>query len=257
MDTPGDASGPPPLLWQAAGAIPYDVASAWQVELVRARTAGEICDVVVTLEHPPVYTAGRHADVAAHVLSAQMRGARPDIPLVPTDRGGDVTYHGPGQLVAYPIVKLNDPKGVRAYVRALEAAIVRTLGTYGLQSRHGEDESRSGVWVGNDKIAAIGVRVSGGITSHGLALNVAPALEDFAGIIPCGIADAGVCSMKSLGVKANQAEVEAVLVGSLAVELDREVRRALTHEVPTLSALALTQLHANQSLETAATRNSP
>src|SRR5688500_19042345 len=96
----------PPLVWVPAGRVAYERAHAWQRGLVELRHAAMIPDVLLTLEHPPVYTAGRHADVEAHVLAAGLPGARADIPLVRTDRGGDVTYHGPGQLVAYPIVKL-------------------------------------------------------------------------------------------------------------------------------------------------------
>lgn len=222
-----DPSGRRPLLWAPAGPVPYERALAWQRGLVELRHADAVPDVVLTLEHPPVYTAGRHADVDAHVL-----GVRPDIPVVTTDRGGDVTYHGPGQLVAYPIVRLRDGKSVRRYIRGLERAVIGTLATYGLKGVAGEDLHRPGVWVDGDKIAAIGVRVAGAVTSHGLALNVEPRLEDFGGIVPCGIADAGVCSMASLGVRANMDEVEAVLVSRLAVELDRDLRRALPDEVP-------------------------
>src|SRR5690606_3948797 len=125
--------------------------------LVAARTADEIDDVLLTLTHPPVYTAGRHAD-----LDRNVTGARPDIPVMPIDRGGDVTYHGPGQLVAYPIIRLAQRRGIKAYVRALERAVARTVGSYGIAA--GPREGYPGVWVGRDKICAIGVRVSAGVT---------------------------------------------------------------------------------------------
>lgn len=223
-----------PLVWVRAGRVPYAHAHAWQRGLVELRHAGAVPDVLLTLEHPPVYTAGRHADVDAHVL-----GVRPDIPLVQTDRGGDVTYHGPGQLVAYPIVKLRDGKSVRRYIRALERAIVAVLAQYGVEGRPGEDVHLPGVWVGEDKIAAIGVRVQHAIAMHGLALNVDPDLGDFAGIVPCGIAGAGVCSLASLGVAAPMAEVEERLAHALAAELGRMLRDPLPGELPDLVGLSV------------------
>ena len=221
-----------PLVWVPAGRVPYEHALAWMRGLVELRHAGAIPDVLLTLEHPPVYTAGRHADVAAHVLAGGAPGARPDIPLVRTDRGGDVTYHGPGQLIAYPVVRLRDGKSARKFVRAMERAIVAVLARYGLEGVPGEDLHRPGVWVGGDKIAAIGVRVSGGVSSHGLALNVDPDLAGFGGIVPCGIPDAGVCSLASLGVRASMDEVAALLVPALGAELGRDARRARDDEVP-------------------------
>ena len=221
-----------PLAWVPAGRVPYEHALAWMRGLVELRHAGAIPDVVLTLEHPPVYTAGRHADVEAHVHAEGAPGARPDIPLVRTDRGGDVTYHGPGQLVAYPVVRLRDGKSARKFVRAMERAIITVLAHYGLEGVPGEDLHRPGVWVDGEKIAAIGVRVSGGVSSHGLALNVDPELADFGGIVPCGIADAGVCSLASRGVRASLDEVAALLVPALGAELGRDARRALDDEVP-------------------------
>lgn len=222
------------LVWVRAGRVLYTHAHAWQRGLVELRHAGAVPDVLLTLEHPPVYTAGRHADVDAHVL-----GVRPDIPLVQTDRGGDVTYHGPGQLVAYPIVKLRDGKSVRRYIRALERAIVAVLAQYGVEGRPGEDVHLPGVWVGEDKIAAVGVRVQHAIAMHGLALNVDPDLGDFAGIVPCGIAGAGVCSLASLGVAAPMAEVEERLAHALAAELGRMLRDPLPGELPDLVGLSV------------------
>ena len=166
-------------------------------------------------EHHPVYTAGRHADVDANVRD------RGGIPLVRVDRGGDVTYHGPGQVVIYPIVRLTGSRQVRSYVRALEQACIDVAAGYGLTAQ--VDDRRPGVWVGDDKLAAIGVRVRRGATSHGLAFNVAPDLEHFAGIVPCGIRDGGVCSLTSLGVAATFDEVARALTDALATTLDRPV----------------------------------
>lgn len=224
----------PPLLWVRAGRVPYERAYAWQRGLVELRHAGVIEDVVLTLEHPAVYTAGRHADVEAHVLAAGLPGARADIPLVRTDRGGDVTYHGPGQLVAYPIVRLRDGKSARKHVRGLERAIIDVLEAYGLEGVPGEDLHRPGVWVGGDKVAAIGVRVSGGVSSHGLALNVNPDLEHFSGIVPCGITDAGVTSLRALGVTATLEEIAERLVPALGEALGRDARAATEEELSTL-----------------------
>ncbi|ACQ80115.1 lipoate-protein ligase B [Beutenbergia cavernae DSM 12333] len=170
--------------------VPYQDGWARQRELHESVVAGGE-DVVVELEHEHVYTAGRRT----------RRAERPDdgTPVVDVDRGGKITWHGPGQLVVYPIVRLAQPVDVVAYVRALESALIGTLGTLGVSGDR--VEGRSGVWVlGDDggpdrKIAAIGVRVAGGVTMHGLALNVAPDLTAFEAIVPCGITDAGVTSI--------------------------------------------------------------
>lgn len=210
------------------GTVAYADALHWQRLLVRARQEDAVDDVLLTLEHERVYTAGRHADLAAHLLDT--RG----IPVVSVDRGGDVTYHGPGQLVAYPIVRLRAAREVRAYVGALEEACVRTAADFDVlarpapQRRSGDRgaAARTGVWVDGEKLAAIGIRVDRGVTSHGLAFNVTTDLADFAGIVPCGIADAGVCSLASLGVDASVADVRDALVGHLADTLGRPVRDA-------------------------------
>lgn len=209
------------------GDVPYEKALRWQRLLVEAHEAGEVDDVLLTLTHPPVFTAGRRADVGRHVLGTP---ATRDIPVVRVDRGGDVTYHGPGQLVAYPIVGLSHAKAVRPYVEALERAVVAVAQSYGIRAAgattrgtHGH-RPRTGVWVGDEKLAAIGIKVSGRTTSHGLALNVNPDLDHFAGIIPCGIADAGVCSLASLGVATTIDDVQARLVSQLAQALKRRTQ---------------------------------
>ncbi|MFO8075904.1 MAG: lipoyl(octanoyl) transferase LipB [Actinomycetota bacterium] len=198
--------------------VAYEEALRWQRLLVEARRSGAIDDVALTLSHDRVYTAGRHADVARHVLGTR------DIRVVPIDRGGDVTYHGPGQLVVYPIVELAHAKAVRPYVEALEEAAVRTAAGFGITAR--ADRQRTGVWVGEEKLVAIGIRVDGRVTSHGLAFNVEPDLEDFGGIVPCGIADAGVCSLASLGVAASLTEVRRALLGHLGELLARPLQQA-------------------------------
>ena len=186
----------------------YEEALEWQRRIVQARAADKIGDVLLTCEHDPVYTAGRHADQARNVLGTR------DIRVVTIDRGGDVTYHGPGQLVAYPITRLTSSKAVRPFVCALQEACVRTAADYGI--RASSDPRGPGVWVGSDKLAALGVRINGAITSHGLAFNVTTDLDDYAGLIPCGLADAGVCSLASLGVEATVEEVQPRLARHLA-----------------------------------------
>ncbi|MDQ3453016.1 MAG: lipoyl(octanoyl) transferase LipB [Actinomycetota bacterium] len=207
--------------------VVYEEALRWQRLLVAARADGAIDDVLLTLTHDPVYTAGRHADLARNVL------ADTGVRVVRTERGGDVTYHGPGQLVAYPIRKLRDSKAVRAHVDALVGACVAVAASYGLEAR--ADGRRPGVWVGNGKLAAVGVRVTQRVTSHGLAFNVDPDLDEFrAGIIPCGIRDAGVCSLRSLGVATSLAEVRRRLTACLADAFGVTLRPA------TLADLGLT-----------------
>lgn len=201
------------------GEVVYEQALSWQHRLAEARATDTIDDVLLTLTHDAVYTAGRHADLAHNLLGDV--GVR----IVEIDRGGDLTYHGPGQLVAYPIVKLDDSKAARAYVDALVDACVRTARSYGLDAR--PDHDRPGVWVGADKLAAVGVRIANHVTTHGLAFNVDPDLELFrSGIVPCGIADAGVCSLASLGVDADLEQVRRRLVAHLGDTLDRPLQPA-------------------------------
>jgi lipoyl(octanoyl) transferase len=140
---------------------------------------------------------------------------------VRADRGGDVTYHGPGQVVVYPILQLSGPRRVRTYVAALEQACIAVAAEYGITAR--TVEGRPGIWVGGDKLAAIGVRIQRAATSHGLAFNVHPDLGDYAGIVACGLTDAGVCSLASLGVTAHVADVGRRLVAALSTTLERPV----------------------------------
>lgn len=202
------------------GEVVYEDALALQRELWRRRVADETGDVVLTLTHDPVYTAGRHANLAANVLPRDT-GVR----VVEVERGGDVTYHGPGQIVAYPIVKLASSKHVRGFVDALLEACRATAAAYGLPAW--VDADRPGVWVGDAKLAAVGVRVDRRVTFHGLAFNVDCDLEQFtAGIVPCGIGDAGVCSLASLGVDVDLDTVRQQLVAELGRALDRPVDTA-------------------------------
>lgn len=212
----------PPLHVVWAGEVAYDQALAWQDQLVARRQDGLGHDVLLLLTHPPVYTAGAHADV-----DANLTGARPDIPVVRIDRGGDLTYHGPGQVVAYPILQLARRGAAKAYVHALEEALIRTAGSMGVAARR--RAGYPGVWVdGNppDKLAAVGVRITRGVSKHGVALNVDPDLADYGGIIPCGITDGGVTSLAAQGATAEVRQVADRLADELATALGRTPRPA-------------------------------
>ena len=208
------------------GRVSYADGLALQDELVAARRAGEVPDTLLLLEHPHVITLGTSSD-ASHVLLDAAERRLMGIELFETGRGGDVTYHGPGQLVGYPILDLKpDRRDLHRYVRDLEGALIRMLASYGLEAER--KDGLTGVWVGNEKVAAIGVRVSSGwITSHGFALNVAPDLSFFGSIVPCGIRDHGVTSMERL--LGGEPELDAVadrVVHALASVFGRAVGRA-------------------------------
>jgi lipoyl(octanoyl) transferase len=179
------------LRFVRAGLVPYLDAWAEQRRLHDARVAGTGPDTVLLLEHPSTYTAGRRTDP----WDLPSDGT----PVIDVDRGGKITWHGPGQLVGYPIVTLPDPVDVVAYVRRLEGVLIAACANLGLAA--GRVAGRSGVWVAADqrgpdrKVAAIGVRVSRGVTMHGFALNCDPDLSAFDRIVPCGIPDAGVTSL--------------------------------------------------------------
>lgn len=200
------------------GVVPYGEAWELQKRLVAQRRAGQIPDTLLLLEHPPTYTIGRSGSSSNVLVDPKSRG----IELYEVDRGGDVTYHGPGQVVGYPIVDLR-PRGndVHAYLRSVEEVLIRTLAEFGVE---GDRDGRyTGVWVGGEKVAAIGVKVSVGVTSHGFALNVDPVFEHWAGIIPCGIQGRGVTSLaRLLGERPKDAAVRAALARHTAdvFELD-------------------------------------
>ena len=181
------------------GRVEYPDGLVLQAQLARERRAGTTSDVLLLLEHPPAVTLGRGAR-AGHVLASPEQLAERGIGLYETDRGGDVTYHGPGQLVGYPILDLSkDRADVRAYVRSVEEGLIRCLASFGLAA--GRLPRWPGVWLGEEgrdarKIAALGVHIARWITTHGFALNVRASLEDFQLIVPCGIAEAGVTSME-------------------------------------------------------------
>jgi lipoyl(octanoyl) transferase len=175
------------------GTLDYAQAWALQRQLAAARAAGTGPDVLLLLEHPSVYTAGRRTTPAERPVDGT--------PVIDVDRGGKITWHGPGQLVGYPLIALAEPLDVIDYVRRLEQALIVVCTELGLDT--GRSPGRSGVWLAADpatgrperKIAAIGVRVSRGVTMHGFALNCQPDLAAFDRIVPCGITDAGVTSL--------------------------------------------------------------
>ena len=192
------------------GLQPYASALRIQEDLVQARKMGTGTDTLLLVEHEPVYTLGRNADIA-HVLIAPEELARRGIEVVRTGRGGDVTYHGPGQIVGYPILNLGAiGKGVLGYVESLEHVIIRVLAEFGLTGS--TDRVNRGVWIGKNKIAAIGVRVSRQITMHGFSLNVHTDLSYYGHIIPCGLRDKGVTSMHLLTAGVSMEAVKSSVV---------------------------------------------
>jgi lipoyl(octanoyl) transferase len=193
------------------GLIDYREALTRQQELVEERRAGRIQNVLLLVEHPPVVTVGVRKDGRSHILATVETLAARGIEVIETGRGGDVTYHGPGQIVGYPILDLKpDRCDVHRYVRDLEEVLIQAAGDLGIEAHR--IPGLTGVWVGDRKLAAIGVRLSRWITSHGFALNVSTDLDDFGLIVPCGIADRGVTSLERLGCSAARSRVEDVIV---------------------------------------------
>ena len=205
-------SNPPTVADQTLdwGRTAYDTAWKQQDALVARRNAGEIGDTLVFTEHDPVYTLGVRKDSADHLIWDATELQRRGITLIQTNRGGDITYHGPGQIVGYPIVNLAPRKDLHAYLRLIEQVMINTVGTFGLAA--GRRAGKTGIWLGTRKIAAIGVAVKKWTAYHGFALNVNPDLTPFSGIVPCGITDGTVTSMQlELGRPVDLAEVKSVL----------------------------------------------
>jgi len=182
----------------SGGRVPYDAAVAYQ-RAAEARVKAGGREALFLLEHEDVITIGRNAS-RSDLFVTEAYLASKGIALRSTDRGGKLTWHGPGQLVAYPVLDLSpDRRDVRRFVRDLEEVLIRTARSFGVAAERSELRGRwSSVWVGNDKIAAIGVHLSRWVTSHGVALNVAPDLARFSLFLPCGIADGGVTSLERL-----------------------------------------------------------
>ena len=202
------------------GRTDYGTALELQRQLVAERQQGLIPDQLLLLEHPHVITLGRNGK-AGNVLASDEVLSRAGVSFYPTDRGGDVTYHGPGQLVGYPIMDLREwQRDVGAYVRAVEQTIIDTLADYGISA--GRIPKLTGVWVDDRKIAAIGVHISRWVTSHGFALNVSTDLSYFQYIVPCGLTKP-VTSMAALGVRAGLEEVGQTLAAHFGRVFDCEM----------------------------------
>jgi lipoyl(octanoyl) transferase len=206
------------------GRVDYGQAMELQQQLVCDRKQGLIADHLLLLEHPHVITLGRNGHLE-NLLASDEILQRAGISFYSTDRGGDVTYHGPGQLVGYPILDLREwQRDVGAYVRAVEQTIIDTLADYGIAA--GRIPKLTGVWVGERKIAAIGVHLSRWVTSHGFALNVGTDLDYFQYIVPCGLTKP-VTSMAALGVRATVQEVGERLAGHFGRIFDCETKELI------------------------------
>src|SRR6188472_3779269 len=207
------------LMIARLGTVEYRAALALQESLRERVQAGELSDALLLLDHPPVYTLGRRStpqDLPMGEVWYRMQG----IDIVPVDRGGGLTYHGPGQLVAYPVMRISDVPG---FVHAIERAIVAVLRREGIAARVREGRQFTGVWVGERKIASIGLHVSRGVTTHGLAVNVDNDLQPFEWVVPCGMAEV---RMTSVSAETRRGEHFAAFQEVLAEELCTALERA-------------------------------
>ncbi|WP_006240919.1 lipoyl(octanoyl) transferase LipB [Mycolicibacterium tusciae] len=218
-------STPAPIEVRRLGTVDYRQAWQLQRELADARVAGGP-DTLLLLEHPSVYTAGKRT------LPSERPGT-PDVPVIDTDRGGKITWHGPGQLVGYPVIGLAEPLDVVNFVRRLEESLIKVCANLGLET--GRIEGRSGVWVPSRggrparKVAAVGIRVSRATTLHGFALNCDCDLAAFSAIVPCGISDAGVTSLTAeLGRQVRVTDVLEPVAAAVGDALDGRLSVALT-----------------------------
>jgi len=210
--------------WSFLGRVPYAATAALQVELREALRRGEGPERLLLLEHDPVFSLGRNA-TATDILWSPAELAAHGVEVAPSDRGGQVTFHGPGQLVGYPILDLSpDRRDIRRYVRDLQEVLVRTLADFRIAAAGGEGD-RIGVWVGAKKIASIGVHLSRWRTTHGFALNVAPELALFGGIVACGMPEVEMTSIaRESGVEAPLEEVAARIREHFGAVFERELR---------------------------------
>jgi len=206
------------------GVVTYADGLELQRELVERRKAGEIPDQLLLLEHPPVITLGvKTRNDRSHVVASPETLEEEGVEVFESGRGGDVTYHGPGQLVGYPILDLRpDRCDVHRYVRDLEEVLIRSAAAFGIAA--GRCPGLTGAWVGDEKLAAIGVRIARWITSHGFALNVSTDLSHFGLIVPCGITDKGVTSLeKLLGHAVPMGDVEAAVADAFCDVFERRL----------------------------------
>jgi lipoyl(octanoyl) transferase len=210
------------------GRMRYADAFRVQQLLVEQRKQGQGVDTLLFVEHPHVVTIGRNGK-EQHVLASAEILERTGIEFFETDRGGDVTYHGPGQVVGYPILDLREwRRDVRAYFRAVEQSLIDALGKLGVEAERIPEPGYEGVWVRGAKIAAIGIHISRWITSHGFALNVETDLDYFKYIVPCGLSKP-VCSLRSVGSAAGSEEAKDAIAASFAKLFDFEVMMAQGH----------------------------
>ena len=214
------ASRPRTFEVRRLGCVSYGEALDLQKTLVDERRAGCVPDLLLLLQHPPVITLGVRRGSRSHVIASDGQLAMHGIEVHEAGRGGDVTYHGPGQIVGYPILDLRpDRCDVHRYVRDLEEVMIRVCADYGIAAHR--VDGLTGAWVGTAKIGAIGVRISRWITSHGFAFNVNTRLEDFQLIVPCGIADRGVTSLRELlGKEVSIEDVEERFIRRFAEVFD-------------------------------------
>lgn len=220
------------LVVRRLGIVPYGEALAMQRALVEERRADRIPDLLLLLQHPPVITLGTKPDAnRANIVASAERLAELGIQVHETGRGGDVTYHGPGQIVGYPILDLRpDRCDVHQYVRDIEEVMIRVCADYGLDA--GRIKGLSGTWIGAEKIGAVGIRISRWVTSHGFAFNVTTNLDHFRLIVPCGISDRGVTSIeRATGRAVPIPEVEDAFVRHFATVFEREAVDASRQEV--------------------------
>ena len=214
--------GTVPFQVRRLGVVPYEAGLELQRTLVEARKAGSIPDQLLLLQHPPVITLGAKVrSDRSHVLATDEMLGEAGVALFEAGRGGDVTYHGPGQLVGYPILDLRpDRCDVHRYVRDLEEVMIATAAHFGVRAER--VAGLTGAWVGRDKLAAIGVRISRWVTSHGFAFNVSTDLAHFGLIVPCGISDRGVTSLgQILGAAPPMAAVEDAVIAGFGAVFER------------------------------------
>jgi len=211
-----EAPSTPVIEISRAGLVEYEQALAMQRQFHQEVVAGTRPNSLILLEHPSVFTAGKRTQ--------DFERPTDGTPVIDVDRGGRITWHGPGQLVGYPIVKLLKPTELVGFVRTLESALIEICSHFGIESQR--VEGRSGVWIcdetGERKIAAIGIRVASGVTMHGFALNVSPDLTAFEQIVPCGIDDAAVTSMaRELGREISIPEVASIVEKAITAALGK------------------------------------
>jgi lipoyl(octanoyl) transferase len=216
---------PEPCWRVELGRRDFDEVLALQRRLVVARQQGRVPDILLVVEHPPTYTFGRSSR-PEHLLADEATLAGIGARVIETDRGGDITFHGPGQLVGYPILDLKAWKrDVHEYLRAIEALLIDAVGTFGIAAHR--EQGLTGVWHPSGKLAAIGVRVSRWVTSHGFALNIATELDYYQHIVPCGIFGRAVTSMENvLKAPVARGPVRDAVSRSFARAFDRDVEEA-------------------------------